>query len=873
MLNDRRAVALGGVVGWCRKEVPPPAQDERTGSVTLCPRDLGQMPSARRGTRILPERPERSLAYGVLAAALLSLLPLSSATAQQAPEPAGTRESDGQDVDPSEVRDMSPTPALRQDKAPSQQPSQVSAATDLEQVTVTGTRIRGAQLTSPLVSISQEDMALAGHSDLGQALRALPQGFSGGQNPGVVPGSGGQVNQNITGGSSANLRGLGPDATLTLLNGARMAYDGYMQAVDLSVVPVAAVDRVEVLLDGASALYGSDAVGGVVNILLKRDYEGAELTARHGGATDGGHARTQLTGLAGTVWESGGLLLTAERERNDGVLASQRDWIDHLDHPELTSLYPDSTRTSTLLSGHQALGGRAEFLLDAYHLDRTSRYGIAQGAYAIRVESESASHGVAPSLSFDLGRDWSLRVHGYVGRNDARTRQTGTLIGQTDLLLDHKQLDHNETKAAGVEAEGALFEAPAGEARVSLGAGWRESRFAQTNLGTGAAIVPEGAGSNRYAYAEIDVPLVSGDSARRFVQKLSLSGAVRHEDYDSFGGESTPKLGVFWRVNDTLDIRASWGRSFKAPTLLQQHGGSFAYLWPASNFAVPGAPEGATVLRVTGGNPDLEAERARTATAGIVLKPAGLPGTTIEAGWFQVDYTQRVVRPLGFASQPLYGPTLDDPAYARYAMRDPSAARLAELVVAASGFSNLTGMPYDPATVVALFDDREINASSQVVRGVDLGIRHATQALDGTLSVHANGTWLTHARRDLFDGGPQFDTAGVLGYPPKFKGVVGVVWARDAISLAGTVNHLGGIRNTALADRPKGGSMTTFDLVLDYSAELGALHGFGFNLALVNVLDRRPPYLQPSQPWLVSYDSTNYSAVGRTVSLAITKTF
>jgi iron complex outermembrane recepter protein len=743
----------------------------------------------------------------------------------------------------------------------------------MDTVTVTGTRIRGAQLTSPLVSLTQEDMALAGHSDLGQALRALPQSFSGGQNPGVVPGSGGQVNQNITGGSSANLRGLGPDATLTLLNGARMAYDGYMQAVDLSVVPVAAVDRVEVLLDGASALYGSDAVGGVVNIVLKRDYDGAEITARHGRATAGGHVRTQLTGVAGTRWESGALLLTAERERNDGVLASQRHWIDHLDHPEVTSVFPDSTRTSALVSGHQALGGRAELGFDAYSLDRTSRYGIAQGPYAIRVESESLSHGVAPSLSFDVGRDWLLRVHGYAGRNDARTRQTGTLIGQTALLLDHKQLDRNETRAAGVEAEGAVFQAPAGEARMSLGAGWRESRFAQTNRGTGVAIVPEAAGTNRYAYAEIDVPLVSGEAPRRFMQTLSFSGAVRHEDYDSFGGETTPKLGVFWRVNAALDVRASWGRSFKAPTLLQQHGGSFAYLWPASNFAVAGAPEGATVLRVTGGNPDLEPERARTATAGLVFKPARLPGTTIEAGWFLVDYTQRVVRPLGFASQPLYGPTLDHPAYARYSIREPAAARLAELVAGASGFSNLTGRPYDPATVVALFDDREVNASSQEVRGVDLGLRHATEALDGTLSFHANGTWITHARRDLFAGGPRFETAGVLGYPPKFKGSFGAIWSRDAISLAGTVNHLGGIRNTAVANSPKGGSMTTFDLVLDYNAGLGVYHGFGFNLALVNALDRRPPYLQPAQPWLVNYDSSNYSALGRTVSLAITKSF
>src|SRR3546814_8168494 len=102
---------------------------------------------------------------------------------------------------------------------------------------------------------------------------------------------GGVANQNITGGSSLNLRGLGPDATLTLLNGARLAYDGFTHATDVAVMPVAAIDRMKVLLDGASALYGSDAVGGVANIILTRDYAGADMTTRYGGATEIGRAQ------------------------------------------------------------------------------------------------------------------------------------------------------------------------------------------------------------------------------------------------------------------------------------------------------------------------------------------------------------------------------------------------------------------------------------------------------------------------------------------------------------------------------------------------------------------------------------------------------
>jgi iron complex outermembrane receptor protein len=135
------------------------------------------------------------------------------------------------------------------------------------EMVVTGTQIRGAQPSSPMVTITQEDMRLAGHNNLGEMVRALPQNYSGGQNPGVLIGSN-NPNANFTGSSSFNLRGLGPSATLTLLNGTRLPYDGDIQAIDVSVVPLSAIERVEVLLDGASAIYGSDAVGGVANIIL-----------------------------------------------------------------------------------------------------------------------------------------------------------------------------------------------------------------------------------------------------------------------------------------------------------------------------------------------------------------------------------------------------------------------------------------------------------------------------------------------------------------------------------------------------------------------------------------------------------------------------
>src|SRR5690606_28842377 len=91
-------------------------------------------------------------------------------------------------------------------------------------IVVTGSRIRGAAVAGDVITLGQEAIIAAGQVDLGEAIRSLPQNFSGGQNPGVGSG-GGLINNNINSGSHANLRGIGPDATLTLLNGHRLPYD------------------------------------------------------------------------------------------------------------------------------------------------------------------------------------------------------------------------------------------------------------------------------------------------------------------------------------------------------------------------------------------------------------------------------------------------------------------------------------------------------------------------------------------------------------------------------------------------------------------------------------------------------------------------
>src|SRR5699024_7593930 len=101
------------------------------------------------------------------------------------------------------------------------------------------------------------------------------------------------------------------------------------------------------------------------------------------------------------------------------------------------------------------------------------------------------------------------------------------------------------------------------------------------------------------------------------VRRLTLTGAVRSEDYNSFGGVTTPKLGVIYSPGTDFTLKASWGKSFKVPTLTQQYLTRTAYLFPAATLGGTGYAPDATAIYLTGGNPVLNPERARTWSASL----------------------------------------------------------------------------------------------------------------------------------------------------------------------------------------------------------------------------------------------------------------
>ncbi len=149
-----------------------------------------------------------------------------------------------------------------------------SAADQLEEITITGTRITtpGTVSSSPIFSVDETAIDYLQEPELERVLRTLPS---------VTPGDGSNVNNDSAGAATIDLRGMGPERTLVLMNGRRMVPFNYDGEVDIATIPTALVERVDVLTGGASAVYGSDAVTGAVNFILKNDFEGVELDVIH----------------------------------------------------------------------------------------------------------------------------------------------------------------------------------------------------------------------------------------------------------------------------------------------------------------------------------------------------------------------------------------------------------------------------------------------------------------------------------------------------------------------------------------------------------------------------------------------------------------
>jgi iron complex outermembrane receptor protein len=729
-----------------------------------------------------------------------------------------------------------------------------------EEIIVTGSRIRGATSSSPVMRYESEKLRGEGVSDMRSLAAAIPQNFTGGQNPGVSPGGEARGSSNSNSATALNLRGLGPDATLTLLNGHRMAYNQTSNSIDFSSIPFAAVERVDVIPDGASAIYGSDAVAGVANIILKDGFDGLWANATIGAATEGGYITQSYSAVTGTRWATGGIMLTGNYDRNSGILADERS-ITATANPE-TSVYPELEAFGFVGVAHQDLGDRLRFSVDAVYSERDAynqyAYTAAQpvAVSGLRRNSANWTLNVAPKLEYELGT-WSIFAQALYGKTGIRTVQ--------DLYPSGSQVIariKNSTVAGEVGAEGALFALPGGDVRLAVGAGYRWDRHASA---VGARNVRGGQG-NYFGYGELSIPLVGPEQAVPAFYRLSVDAAVRYEDYPGIGDVVAPKLGVSWSPTPDFDIKGSWGRSFKAPTLYQRLVYPELTLFPGDLFGTRPAPAGQTILQVDGGNDALAPERATNLSASMVLHPRGLEGFELGITYFRLNYRNRIAIPSVSANQ-----MLSNPNYAHLVTFSPTPDQIADLLARSpAGILDIAGSsgPFDPASVFAIMDYRYRNAFRDRVRGVDVSASYKfSLASDAVMTLHAAGTYLDTSRILVADQ-PAFDLAGTIFYPPHVRIRGGISLDRGPLSVNGILNYVGGVKDNRFAAVTDVGGMTSFDLAVKH--RFGDERGVELQLSALNLFNAKPDRIQGTGINL-PYDSANYSAIGRYVSFSITK--
>jgi iron complex outermembrane receptor protein len=732
----------------------------------------------------------------------------------------------------------------------------------LEEIIVTGTHIRGVTNNiSPVMVYDRADIERSGYSTTQQFIQSLPQNFGGGDSETTLGGILGGENSNLNYGnaSGANLRGLGNRATLTLLNGRRLAPVGVGDAVDLSVIPLAAIERIDVLTDGASAIYGSDAVGGVINIVLREKYDGAETRVRYGDVTEGANAEIRAGQTIGTEWGTGSALISYEYDKRDPL--STQDRFFTKDPLFLTGidLIPYNRQQSALLSGSQELGSGAELYGNAVLSRRSSYYSyfsVGNQLTPITVGQYTANLG----SRVNLGADWQLDAGGSYSYN--RTQYTVFTDSEFQGNIDTRM----SVQSAEVKADGSLFSLPAGKTKVAVGAQYRTETF--DSRGTYSNT---GGGDTRHvstAYGELFIPVVGAANRMPGMEALEVSLAGRYEHYSDFGSTTNPKYGFMWAPIGGVHLRATYGTSFRAPTLYElsekaEPLSPNVYQIPDPIPADPNHITNAIVLY--GNNSQLRPERSTNWTTGFDFQPTFLPTFKASLTYFNIVFKDRIAEPL---NRGLFDSLILESQHPTLIDRNPSLATV-DGYFAYPNFHNSTP-PVTPGDIGAIIDNQKANVSSTRESGLDLNSTYGLVTVAGTFTFQAGGTYLLEKKDRLTSNSPFVSNLNSVFNPADLKLRNSLMWNRGGLGAAVFMNYVGHYRDIRPGFEAPVGSYTTFDLNLRYNTQGkgGVFRHMTFALAALNVLDRAPPHINY---YGFDFDATNASAVGRYLSLDVTK--
>jgi len=562
---------------------------------------------------------------------------------------------------------------------------------------------------APVGLISQKDMETAGPLELGKLLQTLDPSFN-------------FSTTFISDGTDiirpATLRSLGPDQLLVLVNGKRrhqQALVNVQQTVgrgsagtDINAIPLSAIHHVEVLRDGAAAQYGSDAIAGVINIVLKKNVGETALSGTLGTTSEGDgdlYSGSVNTGFA--LGQDGGYLnLTAEgRKRNE----TNRAGLDTLrvDPPRVTQRVGDSNAKDAYLWWNGALpaAGMGEF----YSFGGVSkRKGDGGGFFRSKGDNRTVPaiypNGFLPqinttvkdaSLAFgfrrDLSDDWSVDFSINHGRSELDFHESNTvnvsywyepkpgggIYADSPTEADTGKLKFNQT-TFNADLKGPM-KLGGSEIFLATGFEWRRDgyeivagdpvsyQYGRTN---NRAIVINGqagttAGLGTQGFQGFSPNEVVDDSRHNIalyldvehhpVKELLLAGAVRYEKYSDFGSTVTGKFSTRWDPSDQFGLRGSVSSGFRAPGVQQEF-----FSQVSTNLDANGnladtltARQGSAASKAFGIAP-LKEETSRNASVGAVWRP--MKDTSLTADMYQIKIKDRIVFSSNINGEPGGGP-------------------------------------------------------------------------------------------------------------------------------------------------------------------------------------------------------------------------
>jgi iron complex outermembrane recepter protein len=738
----------------------------------------------------------------------------------------------------------------------------------LQEIVVTGTHLKDVTDTaSPLLVFTRADIDQTGLATVGAFIQSLPQNFGNTSETTIASVAGGLSADNAVNGTGVNLHGMGGDATLVLVDGHRVApgsVDGNF--VDVSMIPLSAVERIEILTDGASAIYGADAVGGVVNIIMRKDFDGLETRARAGTVSQGASHETEAAQTAGTHWGSGSALVTYEYYDHTPLSAADRAFTASAPLP--FTLLPEQLRQSVFASLDQSLGKDVSFFADGLYSHRwTYTDATVVGAFSQYSPSSIDEYSGTAGGRWQISSTTELELTGTYASTDtdnsaydagtpapAALSKTVTRVWSVDPVL-----------------RGSLATLPAGALEYAVGAQYRGESYDATDYVAQSEFRPQR--EVEAAFAEVRVPVISPSMAIPAAQRVEVTLADREEHYSDFGATNNPTFGLIWRPISRLKVRGTYGRSFVAPLLSELNPVPYEVVGFNTSILPGSAPPGGDVneLVVFGGNPQLSAQTARTWTVGADWQAPGEGGLQAHLNYYSIDFSDRITNLQAAGYNVFYALPMAPILGPQIVRLNPSAALIGQLT-SSPGFVNFGAT--NLTDFAAVIDSRELNLSAVDTRGLDLSLSYRAGFGHFNIEPGIDTTYILKLSNRFTATTPSVSILNTLYNPTRFKARGHLMLTDAPWSLAVFVNYVSSYENNVTTQQVTPiASWTTVDMTAGYICEacVGPLRDLDISTGVLNLANRAPPFAANANGYAVNYDGANASPLGRYLFLQLEK--